>query len=86
MARGLGTALVSALELTVPQVGSSSEQVSQQPFVLLPDGGVRKGSQQSPRTRRQGGVLGSPAPQSLAAGPLGGCHAAGAGSAVERLL
>lgn len=63
--RGLGMGFVSTSELTVPQVGSSSGEVSQQPFAALPDGCMRKGGQKSCRSRCEGGA-GS---RSLAAQP-----------------
>lgn len=59
MARGLGIGFISTPELTVPQVGSSSERVSQQPFAVLPDGRVRKGAQKSQGTKWKGGVRSS---------------------------
>lgn len=51
MERGLEIGFTSAPELTVPQVGSSSEVVSQQPFAILRDGCVRKGGPKSQRTK-----------------------------------
>lgn len=77
MVRGLGMGFISTSELTVPQVGSSSGKVSQQPFAALPDGCVRKGGQKSRRTRCKGGA-GSSGPWRLSSTVPRCCPAAGA--------
>lgn len=78
MVRGLGTGFISTSELTVPQVGSSSGRVSEQPFAALPDGCVRKGGRNpaGPGAREELGaaVLGGSAPRCCPAAGASRCR------------